>query len=85
MSEVDRITRSGPPYTDALPLAARLVTEFVDRLRWGNDWPHANHAGPVPDDDALVALIESIAPSADACRRLMVDNPRTPVSLRKLA
>lgn len=75
VSGVDRITRLGPPYADALPLAARLVAEAGDRVLWGNDWPHPNHAGPVPDEDQLVALIETLAPSADARQRLMVDNP----------
>jgi 2-pyrone-4,6-dicarboxylate lactonase len=76
VSGVDRITRAGPPYDDALPFAARLVAEFGDRVVWGNDWPHPNHAGPVPDDDQLVAQIHRMAPTAAALQRLMVDNPQ---------
>jgi 2-pyrone-4,6-dicarboxylate lactonase len=53
VSGVDRITRQGPPYDDALPFAARLVAEFGDRVVWGNDWPHPNHAGPVPIEEQL--------------------------------
>jgi 2-pyrone-4,6-dicarboxylate lactonase len=76
VSGVDRITRAGPPYDDALPFAARLVAEFGDRVVWGNDWPHPNHAGPVPDDEQLVAQIHRMAPTAAALQRLMVDNPQ---------
>jgi 2-pyrone-4,6-dicarboxylate lactonase len=75
VSGADRISRLGPPYADAAPLAASLVAEFGDRVLWGNDWPHPNHAGPLPDEDELVALIATIAPSAEARQRLMVDNP----------
>jgi 2-pyrone-4,6-dicarboxylate lactonase len=75
VSGVDRITRLGPPYAEAAPLAARLVAEFGERVLWGNDWPHPNHAGPLPDEDELVSLIDVIAPSAEARQRLLVDNP----------
>jgi 2-pyrone-4,6-dicarboxylate lactonase len=76
LSGVDRISRRGPPYDDALPFAARLVADFGERVLWGNDWPHPNHAGPIPDDDALVSAIERMAPTEDARRKLLVDNPQ---------
>lgn len=76
VSGVDRITRQGPPYDDAVPFAARLVADFGDRVLWGNDWPHPNHAGPIPDEDLLVAQIARIAPSTAARQRLLVDNPQ---------
>lgn len=75
LSGMDRITRSGPPYADALPFARALMQRFGERVVWGNDWPHPNHAGPVPDEDQLVALISQIAPTADDIDRLMVRNP----------
>ena len=76
LSGCDRISRSGPPYDDAVALARRLVDGFGDRVLWGNDWPHPNHAGPIPDEQQLVDLIERIAPSAEARQRLLVDNPQ---------
>ncbi|MBP6853347.1 MAG: amidohydrolase family protein [Rhodoferax sp.] len=76
VSGVDRITRQGPPYDDAVPLAAHLVAEFGDRVVWGNDWPHPNHAGPVPVEEELTAQILRMAPTAEAVQRLMVDNPQ---------
>ena len=76
VSGVDRITRLGPPYDDAVPFAARLVADFGDRVVWGNDWPHPNHAGPVPVEEELAAQIHRMAPTADALQRLMVDNPQ---------
>lgn len=75
VSGMDRITRLGPPYADAQPFAKALVDEFGDRVLWGNDWPHPNHAGPVPDEQQLVDLIQAIAPSETARHALMVSNP----------
>lgn len=76
VSGVDRISRLGPPYDDALPFAATLVSEFGDRVVWGNDWPHPNHAGPLPEEEELTAQIQRMAPTAAALQRLMVDNPQ---------
>ncbi|MBQ1767452.1 MAG: amidohydrolase family protein [Aquincola sp.] len=76
VSGCDRITRQGPPYADALPFAQALVQAHGDRVLWGNDWPHPNHAGPLPVEEDLVALIERIAPTAEASQRLLVDNPQ---------
>ena len=76
VSGVDRITRQGPPYDDALPFAAQLVESFGDRVVWGNDWPHPNHAGPLPVEEQLAALIHRMAPTPAALQRLMVDNPQ---------
>jgi len=76
VSGIDRVSRQGPPYPDAVPFARKLVAEFGDRCVWGTDWPHPNHQGPVPDDGALVDILDEIA-SRDAARQaLLVDNPQ---------
>jgi 2-pyrone-4,6-dicarboxylate lactonase len=76
VSGADRITRTGPPYADAVPFARKLVAEFPDRVVWGSDWPHPHHKGPVPDDGELVDLIAEIAPTPALQQALMVDNPQ---------
>jgi 2-pyrone-4,6-dicarboxylate lactonase len=76
VSGVDRATRQGPPYADAVPFARKLVAEFGDRCVWGTDWPHPNHAGPIPDDGGLVDLIAEIAPGEALQQALLVDNPQ---------
>ena len=75
VSGCDRISRTGPPYADAVPFARKLVTEFPDRVVWGTDWPHPHHKGPVPDEGQLVDLIAEMAPTDELRRKLMVDNP----------
>lgn len=76
LSGIDRITREGPPYADALPFARALVAGFGDRVLWGNDWPHPNHAGPLPDERQLVELIAAMAPTEAAREALLVGNPQ---------
>ncbi|HEY6861583.1 MAG TPA: amidohydrolase family protein [Pseudolabrys sp.] len=76
VSGSDRITRQGPPYSDAVPFARKLVTEFGDRCVWGTDWPHPNHQGPIPDDGMLVDILAEIATSETARQALLVDNPK---------
>jgi 2-pyrone-4,6-dicarboxylate lactonase len=79
----ERLSVSGPPaldgerhpYRDVPPFARRVVGEFPDRVLWGSDWPHPNLTGHMPDDGLLVDQIPLIAESAEAQRKLLVDNP----------
>ncbi|MEU5095392.1 amidohydrolase family protein [Streptomyces sp. NPDC020996] len=75
VSGVDRISRQGPPYADAVALAASLVAYAPERVLWGTDYPHVNIEGAAPDDGLLVDLLADIAPEPELLRRLMVDNP----------
>ncbi len=72
---LERITRAGPPFADAVPFARTLVEKFPDRVLWGTDWPHPNMKTHMPDDGALVDLLAQIAPDAENLRKLVVDNP----------
>jgi 2-pyrone-4,6-dicarboxylate lactonase len=79
----ERLSLSGPPalhgernaYRDVVPFGRCLVEGFPDRVLWGTDWPHPNLKDHMPDDGLLVDFIPHIAPSAEAQRRLLVDNP----------
>ena len=75
VSGVERASRAGPPYADAVPFARKLVEGFGERVLWGTDWPHPNHHGPIPDDGELVDVLAQIAPAEAQRRRLLVDNP----------
>src|SRR5688572_20993608 len=73
VSGLERASRQGAPYSDAVPFARRLVADFGDRVVWGSDWPHPN-LGSVPDDGMLVDLIAEFANEAQR-QALLVDNP----------
>ena len=40
----ERFTVAGPPYDDVVPFARAIVERFPDRVIWGTDWPHPEHA-----------------------------------------
>ncbi|MER7185016.1 amidohydrolase family protein [Streptomyces hyaluromycini] len=75
VSGVDRVSVQGPPYADAVELAASLVAYAPERVVWGTDYPHVNITGATPDDGLLVDLLERIAPNPAHLQRLLVDNP----------
>jgi 2-pyrone-4,6-dicarboxylate lactonase len=73
VSGLERASRQGSPYADAVPFARKLVETCGDRVVWGSDWPHPNlHA--IPDDGALVDLIGEYTNEAQR-QALLVDNP----------
>lgn len=74
VSGADRIDAQ-PPYTQGVALARQLVQMFPDRCLWGTDWPHPNHTH-IPDDGALVDLLQHIGPTPDLLNRLLVQNPQ---------
>ena len=73
VSGLERASRAGEPYADAVPFARKLVAEFGDRCVWGTDWPHPNLSS-VPDDGKLVDLIAEFADEKQR-QALLVDNP----------
>jgi predicted TIM-barrel fold metal-dependent hydrolase len=72
VSGAERISQ--PPFSAAVPIAARLVAASPNRVLWGTDFPHPN-LEVVVDEADLVDLIPAFAPTEDARRRLLVDNP----------
>lgn len=73
----ERLSRTGPPWSDVAPFHRRVVEEFPDRVLWGTDWPHPNMdmVGYAPDDGQLVDYIPAIATTPELQRKLLVDNP----------
>jgi predicted TIM-barrel fold metal-dependent hydrolase len=75
-----------PAYADTAPLAKALIAANPDRVVWGTDWPHPNHAlpgrpveetAPLFDIDDGLALnqLYSWAQRAIIRRKILVDNP----------
>lgn len=68
-------SRSGPPhYEDVSVLARTLIREFPDRCLWASNWPHPGR-NPVPDDMAMLNLLNEWAPDDKVRRRVLVTNP----------
>jgi 2-pyrone-4,6-dicarboxylate lactonase len=73
VSGLERASRQGSPYSDAVPFARKLVASFGDRVVWGSDWPHPNLEA-IPDDGKLVDLIGEFTDEKQR-QALLVDNP----------
>lgn len=75
LSGADRISLTGAPFRDVVPLAAGLAAHAPERVLWGSDWPHVNLHGPMPNDGDLVDMLAEVVPSVAARNKLLVDNP----------
>jgi predicted TIM-barrel fold metal-dependent hydrolase len=67
---------SPPPFSAAVPIAARILAAVPDRVLWGTDFPHPNLSVSVDEAD-LVDLLPAFAATEQAQHRLLVDNPAT--------
>ena len=72
----ERISAMGPPFTDAIPFAQKLIETAPDRVLWGTDWPHPNIKEHMPNDGDLVDLIPLMTESLGLQQKLLVDNPQ---------
>jgi 2-pyrone-4,6-dicarboxylate lactonase len=70
----ERVSSAGPPFTDAVPFARKIVETAPDRVIWGTDWPHPN-VKVMPNDGDLVDLIPLFAPEPKLQQKILVDNP----------
>jgi 2-pyrone-4,6-dicarboxylate lactonase len=75
LSGADRMSETGAPFHDALPIARRIAAHAPERILWGSDWPHVNLHGPMPDDGDLTDLIAEMVPDETQRHQLLVDNP----------
>lgn len=74
VSGVERLSATGPPFSDAVPFARACIEAAPDRVIWGTDWPHPN-VKTMPNDGDLVDLIPEMAPTHELRQQLLVDNP----------
>ncbi|MBN3802843.1 amidohydrolase family protein [Paraburkholderia sp. Ac-20336] len=63
------------PYDDVLALARALVAAAPERCVWGTDWPHPGLVDGMPEDAALLDLLDTWTPTRAVRDRILVDNP----------
>jgi predicted TIM-barrel fold metal-dependent hydrolase len=71
----ERVSSMGPPFTDAVPFARKLIEAAPDRILWGTDWPHPNVGKHMPNDGDLMDLFAEMAPTSELQQKILVDNP----------
>ena len=57
------------------PFVEVLTAEVPDKLVWGTDWPHPEFYDAVPDDSALVEIVDSWLPTPVLRQQVLIDNP----------
>ncbi len=68
-------SRVGPPlYEDVSVLASALAHAYPERCLWSSNWPHPGRS-PVPEDDAMLDLLDYWAADALAKEQILVANP----------
>jgi predicted TIM-barrel fold metal-dependent hydrolase len=75
ISCAERLSATGAPFDDVVPLARAVIERAPDRVLWGTDWPHPNIEGVMPNDGDLVDLLARYAPDEATRRQIVVDNP----------
>ncbi|PVZ19708.1 MULTISPECIES: amidohydrolase [unclassified Pseudomonas] len=75
LSLSEKISRTGPPWDDVIPLAQTLIDAAPDRCIWGSDWPHPISLKQPPNEGLLMELLYRFAPDAAALERILVTNP----------
>jgi 2-pyrone-4,6-dicarboxylate lactonase len=72
----DRLSLTGPPYSDVVPFAQAIVAAAPQRVLWGTDWPHPMYQRslPMPNDGELVDLFGAYVPDAALRERILVEN-----------
>ncbi|XAH23896.1 amidohydrolase family protein [Xylophilus sp. GW821-FHT01B05] len=75
LSLSEKISKTGAPWDDVVPLAQRLIAAAPKRCVWGSDWPHPVSLKQPPNEGALLELLYRFAPDAATRQQILVDNP----------
>ena len=70
-----RISSARPHYEDAIPFARAFIEAAPQHMVWGTDWPHPALYKAMPNDGDLVDALHDYAPTDEAKRAILVDNP----------
>ncbi len=75
LSLSEKISKTGYPWDDVVPVARTLIEAAPDRVVWGSDWPHPVSVKQPPNEGELMELLYRYAPDAPTLKKILVDNP----------
>lgn len=75
VSLVEKISKSGPPWDDVIPIVRACLDAAPDRVIWASDWPHPVSVKQPPNEGLLLDFLHRATESDDERRRVLVDNP----------
>ena len=71
-----RITgQNETPYTDIAPYAREIIRANPERVLWASDWPHPYINVDMPNDGALLNMLDDWAPDTATRDRILAQNP----------
>lgn len=71
----EKISKTGAPWDDVVPLAQALIEHAPERCVWASDWPHPVSPKQPPNDAELLELFYCYAPDEAVQKQILVDNP----------
>jgi|SRR5690606_34571206 len=77
LSLTEKVSRTGFPWDDVLPIAHACIDAAPDRVVWGSDWPHPVSVKQPPNEGDLVNQLYRYAGGQENARKILVDNPAT--------
>ena len=75
LSLTEKISRTGEPWNDVIPLAQALIAANPDRVVWGSDWPHPVSVKATPNEGRLLDQLARYAGDQATLQKILVDNP----------
>lgn len=75
LSLTEKISQSGYPWDDVLPIAHACIDAAPDRIVWGSDWPHPVSIKQPPNEGDLMEQLYRYAGSPEMVQKILVDNP----------
>ncbi|WP_083269107.1 amidohydrolase family protein [Bosea vaviloviae] len=70
-----RMSRTGAPYADMVPIVETLLSARPDRLLWATDWPHTELWSGMPHDGDLLVTSPLWQAPPGIRKAVFVDNP----------
>ena len=71
----EKISRTGFPWDDVIPVARTLIETAPDRVVWASDWPHPVSTRQPPNEGNLLELLYRFAPDDATLAKILVHNP----------
>ena len=71
----EKISRTGFPWDDVIPVARTLIETAPDRVVWASDWPHPVSTRQPPNEGQLLELLYRFAPDDATLAKILVHNP----------
>ena len=75
VSLVEKISRTGPPWDDVIPIVHACLDAAPDGVIWGSDWPHPVSTRQPPNEGLLLDFLGRATRSEAERKRVLVDNP----------